>query len=551
MQPSPCSRESDDAWADVPGFTRGARLGEGASGVVYRAKDQATGEPVALKVVRAGVDERTPYDAWRVGRTVHQEGLIEARQITRDAAGRLVVVTALAEGPTLATWRPPSAGRAARVAVGLSRALRALHARGLTHGDLSPANIVIVGPRSAPRLLDFGAGADAGGGAPATVGFAAPERLGGAPPDPASDRYALGCLVHLLCVGRPLFADVPPDRLVVAHLAGVPDLDLPDRPALAEVLRRLLARAPIERYASTDDAADALAAALDIDDPAPASSLLDGVAGVVPCPAARQAREAGRCRRGVVLEIVGAAGAGRTACARTAAADAVLEGAAALLVAGGAGRRSFDALAQALDVGNDGTDGQRADRLLARLLQWATERPLVVLLDAAEDPARRAATLQVLSAAARLAPVVVIATRDDTAPAHPGAVPCPIEPLGPEVRRALLAARLDAPDEVRAAVDDLLADAGVERAGPLVASLRALADAGLLVRRGGSWAADRAVSRSLARPPCAPPPIRSRRASPTCRRPRGVAWPRCTSSATRPRPRTCRPSRRRPKASTR
>ncbi|MCB9537647.1 MAG: GAF domain-containing protein [Myxococcales bacterium] len=483
-------RIDPDAWADVPGYRRGARLGAGASGVVYAATALGADRPAALKVARTRADEPGLAAAFRLGLAVRHPGLIAARHLTRDVAGRLVLVSDLADGPTLETWIPPSAAVADRVALDLARAVAALHAHRRVHGDLSPGNVVLGGSPARPKLLDLGADALTGA-VPATVGFAAPERLRGGAPDPASDRYALGCLVHALCVRRPLFAGVPADRLVDAHLTGTPDLDLPSRPDLAAVLRRLLARAPIDRFASTDDAVEALERALGGAPPEPPSHRLQGACDIVGADATRVARAAVRDGRGVLVEWIGPGRVCRSSAAMRAAAESVLAGAAALLVDSEAGAPTLHALGRALGL-SDGDDSALAGAVLEALVAAAAPRPLVVLVDlSTEDAGRRARTLEVLAAAARVAPVIGLVTGSADARPTPGARTFAVPPLDGAARHAALSERLDAPAEVIDAVGQLLAESGVERMGHLLASLSALADAQLLVRRGGRWTADR------------------------------------------------------------
>jgi serine/threonine protein kinase len=87
--------------------------------------------------------------------------------------------------------------------------LDAVHAHGLVHGDLKPANMLIE-PRGAGErayLSDFGAGrsleATASGNWLGTVDYVGPETIRGAPPDPRADRYALACvLFEALTAGR-------------------------------------------------------------------------------------------------------------------------------------------------------------------------------------------------------------------------------------------------------------------------------------------------------------------------------------------------------------
>lgn len=198
-------------------------LGAGGMGRVYAAFDHKLGRRVALKLSR-GSGERSTWSArahlMREGQAlarVRHPHVVELLDILVED-GRALLVLQLIEGESLRgrtlEWRR-AAGVFAQIADGLS----AVHAAGLVHRDVSPANI-IVGADDRATLIDFGlarsragpdvdsellavslSSADEVGG---TVAFMAPEQRAGAPPDPSADRYAL-CASLFAC----LFAVVP------------------------------------------------------------------------------------------------------------------------------------------------------------------------------------------------------------------------------------------------------------------------------------------------------------------------------------------------------
>jgi signal transduction histidine kinase/DNA-binding response OmpR family regulator/tetratricopeptide (TPR) repeat protein len=126
----------------------------------------------------------------------------------------------------------------------LCRALHYLHARGVIHGDLTPAN-VLVSADGRVTLVDFGLASDADQGirrrVGGTPGYIAPELLTGRQVDHRVDLYALGVMLLALLTGASDVADLP------AHFrAG--DLELVDTDkGLRRLIKRLLAADPNRR----------------------------------------------------------------------------------------------------------------------------------------------------------------------------------------------------------------------------------------------------------------------------------------------------------------
>src|SRR5918998_4545429 len=94
---------------------------------------------------------------------------------------------------------------------GFAAALDHLHARGLAHLDVRPENVIVT-PDGEVKLIDFGVAQAAGamqepaeGGGSGTVAYLAPEQVCGEPVSPATDVFALGCVVYELLTGRTPF----------------------------------------------------------------------------------------------------------------------------------------------------------------------------------------------------------------------------------------------------------------------------------------------------------------------------------------------------------
>jgi eukaryotic-like serine/threonine-protein kinase len=238
----------------VGGYLLEELLGEGASGVVHRATGE-DGAPVAVKLLRP---------EHRRDATAYRRFLREARLAAEIRSRHLVPIVELAEsGGVTYLVMPFYAGgslrdrlRATRrleiaetidLAAQLGRGLDALHARGIVHRDVKPSNVLLEGDGTA-ALTDFGLalGADwtrltRDGQVVGTPQYLAPELIEGAEATPASDLYALGCVLYECLAGRPPFRARHPAELAFAHLTEPPPDPRDERPELpVEVALALL-----------------------------------------------------------------------------------------------------------------------------------------------------------------------------------------------------------------------------------------------------------------------------------------------------------------------
>ncbi|MEU3454574.1 protein kinase [Micromonospora sp. NPDC006766] len=260
----------------IPGYDDFRLLGRGGFSAVYAARQVDYDRRVAVKVLDVGIND---------------EGLRRRLQRERAATGRLTghpnIVTILDSG-FLADGRPfltmalcPQGSLADRVAregplpladvlhvgVTIAGALETAHRVDIIHRDIKPENILITAIGE-PALADFGIATVTDHRSMTrntqayTPNHAPPEVLRGEPAGVAADVYNLGSTLYQLLAGHPPFAmsgsaglAVFVDKVLNSE-APPPRDDLPE--SLLGVLRRAMAKAATDRYATAAEFGEAL-----------------------------------------------------------------------------------------------------------------------------------------------------------------------------------------------------------------------------------------------------------------------------------------------------
>ena len=264
--------------------------GRGGMGIVYKAVDLNTGQAVALKILRRGTQANRDRDRERFEReaqvlsTLRHPAIVSYIAHGQTPEGYHFLAMEWIDGQPLterlrhARMSVPEALTLLRL---LSSGLAEAHRIGIVHRDLKPSNILLRhGKLSGATLLDFGIAR--GGILPVvtqtgiivgTPEYMSPEQARGRRElTPASDVFALGCLIFECLTGKPPF--------VAEQIAGVltkilfdqaPPLSsvLPDAPqALEELIAGMLAKEPQDRIADAGSLVLRLAALQPIQDAA-------------------------------------------------------------------------------------------------------------------------------------------------------------------------------------------------------------------------------------------------------------------------------------------
>ncbi|HEX3240422.1 MAG TPA: protein kinase [Solirubrobacterales bacterium] len=269
---------------DFAGYRIERRLGRGGMGILYLAIEPGLDRRVALKLIApeaaaeevfakrfaeesriaasiehpnvvpiyaAGAERGIPYIAMRyvagsdLGRRINREGRLEPEQA-------VALIAQVANG------------------------LDAIHAAGLVHRDVKPANVLLSGEEGSEHayITDFGvarnvatnSGLTQTGRFVGTLDYVAPEQISGGTVDARVDVYALGCLLFKLLTGEVPFPRDGEAARLYAHLNDpppAPSLYVPAvSMALDDVVARAMSKEPGDRYPSAGDLGRAAVAAL-------------------------------------------------------------------------------------------------------------------------------------------------------------------------------------------------------------------------------------------------------------------------------------------------
>src|SRR5437870_10435797 len=192
-------------------------LGRAGAAITYKAVDQRSGEPVALKLIPiANIDEELQKqfeEQARPAQQLHHSNIAKVLDFGKEA-GQFVYVSEYLEGETVDSWveehgpMPPDA--VLRVAAQVVSALSAASFHRLTHRAIQPSNLMIVpGPTAEGgwpfvKLINFGLtgfNPDSHGGETREAQFASPEQLQHGTVDFRSEIYSLGATMCFLLTG--------------------------------------------------------------------------------------------------------------------------------------------------------------------------------------------------------------------------------------------------------------------------------------------------------------------------------------------------------------
>jgi serine/threonine protein kinase len=290
---SPARSDEDLSGSSLGRFRVESVIGRGGMSTVYRATDTRLDRRVALKVIDPALARDDEFRA-RFLEEARNTSAVDHPHVVPlydvdSAPGpggeeRLYIAMRHVDGRDLATLiggRPLAPERALRLLDQVAAALDAVHAHGLVHLDVKPANVLVEtrGGLEHAYLADFGLTHRGATGHRTHAGdflgsptYAAPEHLRGEPVDARTDLYSLGCVLFTCLTGRAPYRGTVTE-VIDAHLAGkvpaateVLGATVSGAPPLGrgvdELIRRALATDPAVRPGSARDLVAAARAAL-------------------------------------------------------------------------------------------------------------------------------------------------------------------------------------------------------------------------------------------------------------------------------------------------
>ncbi|MGC1853403.1 MAG: serine/threonine-protein kinase, partial [Solirubrobacterales bacterium] len=269
---------------EFAGYRIERSLGRGGMGILYLAVEPGLERHVALKLIapEAASDEvfaRRFAEESKIAASIEHPNVVPIYAAGEEDGIPFIAMRYVSGsdlGRRLAREGRLEPASAARLVAQVGNGLDAIHAAGLVHRDVKPANVLLseMGGEDHAYITDFGvarnvateSGLTQTGRFVGTLDYVAPEQISGGEVDARADVYALGCLLFKLLTGEVPFPKDGEAARLYAHLNDpppAPSLHATAVPmALDDVAIRAMSKQPGDRYPSAGDLGRAAVAAL-------------------------------------------------------------------------------------------------------------------------------------------------------------------------------------------------------------------------------------------------------------------------------------------------
>jgi eukaryotic-like serine/threonine-protein kinase len=252
-------------------------LGKGGFGIVFRAFDEVLQRVVALKVMAPQLAATSParkrfLREARSSAQVRHENVVQVYEVAEQPLPYLAME--FIPGETLQQRLdrvgPLDVPEVLRVGRQIAEGLAAAHATGLIHRDIKPGNALLEGGQQRVKITDFGlartaddASISQSGIIAGTPMYMAPEQALGQTLDQRADLFSLGSVLYQMVAGRPPFransAVAVLKRVAEDRPRAIREI-IPEAPQwLCDIIAKLHAKDPDDRYQSAREVADVLA----------------------------------------------------------------------------------------------------------------------------------------------------------------------------------------------------------------------------------------------------------------------------------------------------
>lgn len=256
-------------------------LGRGGMGVVFKGFDAALNRYVAIKMLlphlaTSGASrKRFAREAQAAAAVVNDH--VMAIHSVAEWLGMPYLVMPYARGASLQKRLNDDGAldvtEILRIGTQTARGLAAAHAQGLVHRDVKPANILLAHGVERVTLTDFGLARAVDDISLTRVGmlagtpqFMSPEQARGQAIDARSDLFSLGSVLYAMCAGQPPFraeSSYSVLRLICdEEPRAIREINPRIPEWLCDIVQKLMAKRPEDRYATSEEVADLLESCL-------------------------------------------------------------------------------------------------------------------------------------------------------------------------------------------------------------------------------------------------------------------------------------------------